>query len=319
LNGQEQYHGTLLGADGTPVPLYDEVRQIGREFAKAGDTIRDTTPVSEVALLYSYDSHWAIDFQKHTDKYDQLGVLRDYYHALRRLSQSIDIINPYAALDGYRLVVAPDLNVIPEDLAQHLLDYVKKGGQLVLGPRSGMKDEFNALLLQRQPGFLADALGGRVEQFYALEKDLPITGSWGAGEARIWAEQLKASAPDAEVLMKYGPANGWLDGQPAVVTRSYGKGRITYVGAILDNNLLGAAAEWMVQKSGVIPVLGPVPDGIEVSRRKGAGKQVFLLINFKQETQRLTLPHRMKAVLGGMDESSVELPPYGVEVLLDKE
>jgi hypothetical protein len=66
-------------------------------------------------------------------------------------------------------------------------------------------------------------------------------------------------------------------------------------------------------------VLGPVPDGIEVSRRKGAGKQVFLLINFKQETQRITLPHRMKAVLGGMDESSVELPPYGVEVLLDKE
>jgi len=28
LNGQEQYHGTLLGADGTPVPLYSEVQQI---------------------------------------------------------------------------------------------------------------------------------------------------------------------------------------------------------------------------------------------------------------------------------------------------
>jgi len=27
LNGQEQYHGTLLGADGTPVPLYSGVRE----------------------------------------------------------------------------------------------------------------------------------------------------------------------------------------------------------------------------------------------------------------------------------------------------
>jgi hypothetical protein len=42
-----------------------------------------------------------------------------------------------------------------------------------------MKDEFNALLPQRQPGYLADALGARVEQYYALEKDVPLSGAWG--------------------------------------------------------------------------------------------------------------------------------------------
>ena len=77
------------------------------------------------------------------------------------------------------MVVAPSLNVIPEALAEHLLEYVRKGGHLVLGPRSGMKDEFNALLPQRQPGFLTDALGGRVEQYYALEKDIPVSGAVG--------------------------------------------------------------------------------------------------------------------------------------------
>jgi beta-galactosidase len=41
LNGQEQYHGTLVGPDGTPVPLYDEVAQVGREFAKAGRCSRE--------------------------------------------------------------------------------------------------------------------------------------------------------------------------------------------------------------------------------------------------------------------------------------
>ncbi len=34
LNGQEQYHGTLLGPDGTPVPFYDEVNQTAHEFGK---------------------------------------------------------------------------------------------------------------------------------------------------------------------------------------------------------------------------------------------------------------------------------------------
>ena len=81
-----------------------------------------------------------------------------------------------------------------------------------------MKDEYNALLQQRQPGFLVPALGGRVEQYYALEKKFPVSGAWGSGEVSVWAEQLKASAADAEVLLRFGKSNGWLDGQPAVIT-----------------------------------------------------------------------------------------------------
>jgi beta-galactosidase len=317
LNGQEQYHGTLVGPDGTPVPLYNEVKQIGQEFAKAGEALRDTTPVSQVAILYSYDSRWAIDFQRHTDKYGQLDLLRSYYHAIYKLAQSVDVINPYAPLKGYRLVVAPDLNVIPEDMAQRLLEYVHNGGNLVFGPRSGMKDQYNALLPQRQPGFLVEALGGRVEQYYALEKNVPVSGDWGAGEATIWAEQLKPSDAGAEALLKYGASNGWLDDQPAVLTRAYGKGHITYIGAILDDKLMANAANWMARKSGISPVLGAVPEGVDVSLREGEGKKVFVLVNFNRETEHVTLPHAMKALHGGADESSLDLPAYGVEILLD--
>jgi beta-galactosidase len=318
LNGQEQYHGTLLGADGTPVPLYDEVKQIGQEFAIVSEALRGTSPVSQVAMLYSYDSRWAIEFQRHTVKYDQLGLLRSYYHAIRKLSEAVDVANPYAPLDRYRLVVAPDLNVIPEDMAQHLLEYVRHGGNLVLGPRSGMKDQYNALLSQRQPGFLAGALGGRVEQYYALEKNVPVSGEWGVGEATIWAEQLKSPNTGTQALLKYGASNGWLDDQPAVLTHAYGKGRITYVGAILDDKLMANAANWIVQQSGVSPVLGAVPDGVDVSLRDGAGKKIFVLVNFNRETRHVALPHSMKALLGGADQSSVDLAAYGVEVLLDR-
>jgi beta-galactosidase len=317
LNGQEEIHGTLLGPDGTPVPFYDEVNQTAHEFGKAESSFRGTTVSSEVALLYSYDSHWAIQFQKHTQKYDDIGLLKSYYHSLRALSQSVDVISAYAPLDNYKLVVAPNLNVIPADLAKHLIEYLKNGGHLVLGPRSGMKDEFNALLPQRQPGFLADGLGGRVEQYYALEKDFPVSGTWGSGEVSVWAEQLKSLSADVEVLMKYGKSNGWLDDQPAVITRPYGKGRITYIGGILDDKLMASAAEWMVKDSGVTPVFGPVPDGVEVSRRMGGGKKVFILINYSQDTRQVTLPHAMKSLLEDKQVETVDLPVYGVAVLLD--
>jgi len=318
LNGQEEIHGVLVGSDGTPVPFYDEAAQTAHEFAKVESSFRDTAPLSEVALLYSYDSHWAIQFQKHTEKYDDIGLLKSYYRALRQISQSVDVVSAYAPLDGYKLVAAPSLNVLPKDLADRLLEYVRNGGHLVLGPRSGMKDEFNALLPQRQPGFLVDALGARVEQYYALEKDFPVSGAWGTGQASIWAEQLKSQAPGDEVLLKYGKSNGWLDDQPAVITRACGKGRITYVGAVLDDKLMAAAAEWMTEKSGVTPVFGPVPDGVEVSRRVAPGKQVFILINYAPEARRVALPRSMKLVLDGKPADAVELPPYGVAVALDR-
>jgi beta-galactosidase len=318
LNGQEEIHGVLVGPDGTPVPFYDEVSQTAHEFAQVENSFRDTIPVSQVALLYSYDSHWAIQFQKHTEKYDDIGLLKSYYRALRHLSQSVDVVSPYAPLDSYQLVVAPSLNVLPKDLAEHLLEYVRNGGQLVLGPRSGMKDEFNALLPQRQPGYLTDALGARVEQYYALEKAFPVSGTWGTGSASIWADQLKARVTDAEVLLKYGKSNGWLDEQPAAVTRAYGKGRITYIGAILDDQLMAVAAEWMVQKSGVPPGFGSLPEGVEVSRRMGGGKQLYILINYAQDSRRVALPHPMKVLLENKQAETLELAPYGVSVLLDK-
>jgi len=309
----------LVGPDGTPVPLYEEVKTIGSEFAKVQSSLRGTIPVSQVALLHSYDSRWAIDFQRHTAKYDQTALLKNYYRCLRPLAQSIDVISPDAPLQDYKLVVAPDLNVIPEDLAQHLLEYVRNGGHLVLGPRSGMKDEFNALLPQRQPGFLADALGGRVEQYYAIERDFPVSGEWGEGQVTIWAEQLKTSDSDAEVLLRYGKGNGWIDGQPAALTHKYGKGRITYIGAILDDGLMAAAAKWLVDRSGVTPVFGIVPDGVEVCRRIGGGKQVFILINHTQERQHATLPRPMKLVLEEGEVSAVDLPASGVSVLVENQ
>jgi beta-galactosidase len=185
----------------------------------------------------------------------------------------------------------------------------------VLGPRSGLKDEHNELLVQRQPGYLAEALGGRVEQFYALEKDISVSGEWGSGQASIWAEQLSPRNPDTQILMRFGKSNGWLDEQPAAITRNYGKGRITYVGAILDEKLMKAAAEWMVKECGAAPAFISVPDSVEVSVRSGAGKRVFVLINFAQETQKINLGKRMKLLLSDGQGESVELAPYGVEVL----
>jgi len=119
--------------------------------------------------------------------------------------------------------------------------------------------------------------------------------------------------------LRYGKGNGWIDGQPAALTHKYGKGRITYIGAILDDGLMAAAAKWLVDRSGVTPVFGIVPDGVEVCRRIGGGKQVFILINHTQERQHATLPRPMKLVLEEGEVSAVDLPASGVSVLVENQ
>ena len=315
LNGQEQYHGVLVGADGTPVPLYEEVKQLGVEFEKAGAALAGTTVQSQVAILHDYNSRWAIDWQKHNENFDPVAFLVSFYRPLHSLARSIDVVADTAPLGRYKLVVAPALNVLTPAAAKNLEAYVREGGNLVLGQRSGMKDEDNSLNVQRQPGLLAELLGARVEQFYALLKPVPIEGVWGKGDNAIWAEQIEVESPDTQVLMRYGKSNGWLDGKPAAVTRKVGKGSITYIGAALDEATMKAAAKWMVDESGVEAIMPDLPDAVELSIRSGGGKSVFILANYGAETRSITLPKSMTDVFAGRTVSTVVLSQYGVAVL----
>ena len=311
LNGQETMHGSIVGPDGKPLPIYTEVQQIGRDFAKASTALAGTTPVSPVAILQDYPSRWAIDFQLHHKDYDQIEVLLDYYRPLKDALGAVDMVEAAEApLARYKLVVAPSLNVITDATAARLADYVRGGGHLILGPRSGMKDEYDRLEPVRQPGPLAALLGGQVEQFYALDEEIAV----GSGKTSIWAEALSTSAPDTEVLLRYGQANGWLDGKPAVISRKVGKGRITYVGALVDDAVMKGLIDGALNDAGVARDFA-VPEDVELMTREGEGREIVILVNHGREPREVTLPAAMTDVLGGDRVAKVTLAAEGVAVL----
>ncbi len=335
LNGQEQYHGAIVGPDGKPLPIYAEIAQLGKDLELTRDALAGTSPRAEVAILHDYDSRWAIDFQPHTKDYDQQQVMLRFYEPLQRIMQfgwqGIDIIDPATApLDSYKLLVAPSLNVISKELADKLLAYVRQGGHLVLGPRSGMKDEFNSLNHQRQPGPLADALGGRVEQYYALDKPVSLTGDSGIVQlpatADIWAELLSTTSADTKVGLRYGPGNGWLEGKPAMLTHYVGKGSITYLGTLPDATLmleLLTRAALDVQTS-AMP--NPFPKEVELCVRTNSRHEVTIAINHGSAPVHVVLIGRLRSLVPdvvatptfaptNMPATEFTLPPQGVAVL----
>ncbi|MDX2021949.1 MAG: beta-galactosidase [Deltaproteobacteria bacterium] len=320
LGGQEQYHGSLVAPDGNPRPVYEDIARFARELAQATPALAGTTPVADVAMLTTYDDRWAIEQQKHHKAFDYTEHFRAYHVAIKPLVGAIDAIHTDAPIDRYKLIVAPALHMITDERAAKLKAWVEAGGHLVLGARSGFKNLDNVLLQQRQPGPLAPALGAHVDELYALEKPVSVSGAAGAGEATIWAELLKTDVADAQVLLRYGAANGWLDGQPAVVSRKLGKGSLTYVGAWLDPVLLSQMARTWVNAAGVRSPFAEAPADVEINERRAPnGKSTLVIINFADKPQRLPLPREMHNVLEGtVAGRSVSVAARGVVVLTDR-
>ncbi|QNA85392.1 beta-galactosidase [Sphingomonas sp. So64.6b] len=312
LNGQEQYHGTVVGPDGMPMPIYDEIAKTAAEFASAAPLLAGTSPYARIAMLYSQESRWAVDQEKHSRDYDPVATMQDWYRPVAASGRTIDILPGNADLAGYALVVAPLLNIVDNATAERLTSYVRGGGHLVLGPRSGMKDDDNALWTQRQPGPLAALLGARVENYYPIDAGVIVAGASITGSAKTWAEVLKPTANDVEILATYsdGP---WLAGKPAIVSRRVGKGRITYVGAIFDSAGQRAITDFMLAsvRAGAPPL--PPADGVEAVERKGPGGRYLIVINHAGEPAQLQLPAGARRVVGDLDAGT--LPAHGVALL----
>jgi len=308
-NGQETYHGAILGQDGEFNPIQPEIARTAAELGKAAPLLADTQPVARVAMIFSYDSRWAIDLQRHNRDFDPVKAFTEFYRPLRTQSQGVAILPVDADLSRYPLVVAPDLNVVTADQAQALARYVRAGGHLVLGPRSGMKDDANALWPQRQPGPLADLLGARVEQYYALDQGVEITGGV-TGKAAIWAEALAPTAADVRTLATYSNAGGWLDGKPAVVSRNVGRGSITYVGAWLDTATMAKLAANLLADAKIAPIVAGADPDIEIAERDGAGKRLLIAINHGKVSHSFALPAGAMPVSG--DWANGRLAAHGV-------
>jgi beta-galactosidase len=312
LNGQEQYHGTLIGPDGAPMPIYDEIARTADEMRRAAPYLAGTTPAAaEVALIYSQDSRWSIEQERHTRDYDPVAVMKDWYRPFATAGIRVDVVAPDADLSGYRLVLAPQLTVLDAATAQRLEAYVQAGGHLLLGPRSGMRDGDNALAA-RQPGGLTRLLGARVEYYYPITAPVTLSGHGLSATARVWAETLDVSA-GATVLARYSPETGWLSDKPTFVVTQAGRGWIAYLGAQLDADGQAAVTTWVRARAAVTGPVMANQANLEIVERRRGTMRYLVAINHSDTDLRPVFPAGFTKVVG--DIFAETLPAHGVAVM----
>jgi beta-galactosidase len=102
-----------------------------------------------------------------------------------------------------------------------------------------------------------------------------------------------------------------------MITRRVDKGRITYLGAVLDPDLMRKVVAWATSDAQLNAEFPAVPPGVEVCRRVEANRTVLVLINHGPAAAQVALPSAMSDVLeAGRRVTSIDLQPQGVAVLV---
>ena len=325
--GREQYWHGLLGHDGRALRRYEEAAQVAKEYHRLAPELEGMTVKADVAFLYDYDSIWAFRFQGAYELQKDADwrwpathhheAMRRYYEALYRKGVNVDFVRPGENLDGYKVVFAPHLYVMPDAVAKGLAEFVRRGGVLVTDCRSGVKDETGLCHERTLPGLLSACLGIEIQEYEALGKEFeyPIEGTQQLeGEFTAWMFADWITLRGAKALATYEP---WHLGKFAAATvHSFGKGKGYYVGTILKEPAFydGLIAH-VLASAKLRPLVSP-PEGVEVSYRQGKGRKLLFLVNTTQEPKTVRVPKgKVELISGRTLGDAVTLDRYGVAVV----
>ncbi len=320
FNTEEYWHG-ILDHHGQPGRRYYEVQAMGRELQRLGDRLVGATTPKAVAMLLSYDDAFAFRLQPNAPGFDYQELFLSIYRALHRLGLAVDVVPPDADLTPYRLVVAPTLHVLPDAWAERLSAYVKQGGHLVLGARSGVKDVSNRVVDIPLPGLLREITGSQVQEYDAIGRQGRNAirfepGFLGGDEhthtVHTWCDILDPR--DSDVLARY--VEGYYASEPAITRQPVGDGSVIYVGTMGDTDLYHALFSRLMRELALEPLL-VAPDGIEVAVRHRDDLRYLFVLNHSDEMRTVELPHPCIDLLSERRyEKSMMLPPRDVAILL---
>ncbi len=291
--GQETYWKGVLGHDLEPGRPYEEVSRTAHELRRVGPQIVDSKRANEVAILYSDDSYYGIEFMKFSDRANYSTVLHQMYHALYANNIGVDFVFPDGTnFSDYKVILVPPLYVASDAVLNKLVEYVRGGGHMVMAFKSGFTNEFNTVRWTMMPGILRDAAGFHYQEFSSLRQPLALKGDpFHAGpENKVsdWAEMLILDS--AEALAYYD--HPFFGKYPAITRNRLGKGSLTYEGTVLTDALQKKILLDVLQRVGVTGSDQRLPSSVRVKHGLNRnGKTIHYYLNYSSGAQSFSYPY----------------------------
>lgn len=311
-NGKESYWKGVLSHDLLPGRAYRECADVGADFARLGDHLKNLTKHNRVAMVLS---HRSLDgFRWHpVSGWRELpcrgynDYLRWVYDAFYRQNIEVDLVNDTCRdFSGYDLVVLPGLYSAEEGLATAIRNYVAGGGHILATMRSFFADENMQIRPAAQPYGLTDVFGMTYDEITVPQG---MTLDRLPGPVEDWMELLRPTT--ARVRASY--VGTGFGGTAAVTENDFGQGWAVYVGCYAPEAMEPLAAE-LASRLG-LHTTGNVWPVVEKTGINALGRQVTYLLNYSAQPMTAKAPAGRELLTNTILSETVTLEPWGAAIV----
>lgn len=238
--GSERFHSAMIPHSGSDTRIFRNMKSLSTQLEVLKEITEEVVVESDIAMIFDYEDSWVTEQENlPSDKLNYREEIFEWYHALFKLNQRVDFIDKHQthkSFNDYKILIAPMMHIVEQELVDQLREFVLNGGVLVSSYFSGVADSNLAIQGQSFGGkFLNDIFGIWVEEFAPMrEAHGRLTNGF---EHYIWRE-IATLDGSAETIAAY-ESKDETDGAPAITLRSLGKGKAMYVGTrLLSSDLV---------------------------------------------------------------------------------
>ena len=191
---------------------------------------------------------------------------------------------------------------------------VRAGGVLVIGCRSGYKDEYGRCPMVPQPGLLQKLTATDVTEYtFASPAEEEPYALWDGRRMPMPVfNDVLTPLEGAQVLARFGTS--YYAGEAALTEHRVGEGRALHLGGAFSRE----AAQMILAHLGLLAPFSDIvsaPQGIELIMREKNGQKFLFALNYQPTPQAITLHKAAVSLFSGeAAQGEITLSPYGVEV-----
>ena len=315
--GTEIYWHGILDHDNRDNRRMQELRTFAARM-KQLEPVCGARVEAQIALLKDYDNV----FDAEADNWHRLAAAQSE-DALFEVSQlahtPLDFAyiaddTPPEALARYKALVLPHAFIMTPARAALLCAYVQAGGMLIVGARSGCKDECGRCVMTPMPGLLAGLTGTDVKEYTLCSpaEDVPCALWDGERIPMPVMNEVIAPLEGTKVLARF--ASSYYAGEAAVTEKRVGAGRVLHVAGALSAQLARKLLDYLGLLE-PLAELADAPEEIELVPRRGENGRFLFALNYQPRPVSMTLKAQALSLFTGERESgTITLPAYGVSV-----
>ena len=315
--GQEKFHSAMLGHRGEASRSFQETKAFGAELQRlaTGSRHRVRSPRRarrRLGLLVGILG----DRVPPSQRLNWLAQARAWNAALYALGHPVDTVRAVGPFDGYDVVVVPNLYIADAAQAAALAEFVARGGQLVVGPFSGVVDATETVHDGGAPGPLRELLGVEVDEHWPIADGRAERVELGGVEFGnpVWSEWLELHE-GTEVLAQY--TSGELAGRAAATRRPRRAGTAPrgISSAVLEPDGVVALFREVLAAAG-LPARERTDSDLEAVTRTDATTDYTFVLNHGRGELTVDVPDGAEDLLTGIRSTGwLTLGRFGAAVL----